>query len=302
MRSTAGTDVAVAVTGASGYIGRRVVAGLMERGVSVVALSRADEPGRFRDLRRGREGTLSELMAGTEALIHLAGRLVDDPVAPVSAYLEPNVVLTDRVLAAAVEHQVKVVVHASSRLVYPSDLRAAAVEDRDARPDTAYGLSKLWAEDVVRFRTLRTGTSAVSLRIAQVTGGDHPGLGVLNTFIRQAREEGRLTVRGRGAAVREVVHVDDVVECVIAALEHRGPWIPVNVGGVTSMTVAEIAEQVAESAGLGADAVRHVPVEREDLSVYALDSRRRREVLRWEPRWSMSDIIAEAMQQKEDSR
>lgn len=292
----------VAVTGASGYIGRRVVARLQGRGTPVVALSRAGEPGRFRDLRDGREGTLSELVAGTQALVHLAGRLVDDAAAPVSAYLEPNVVLTDQALAAAVEQHLDVVVHASSRLVYPSDLTTPAVEDRDARPDTAYGLSKLWAEDVVRYRTTGSETSALSLRVAQVTGGDHPGLGVINTFVRQARERGSLTVRGSGAAVREVVHVDDVVEAVIGALQHRGPWIPVNVGGAGAMTVAEIAAQVVECAGLGADAVRHVAVEREDLSVYAMDPTRRREVLPWEPRWSMPDIITEAMQQKEDSR
>ncbi|WP_193315394.1 NAD(P)-dependent oxidoreductase [Nostocoides sp. F2B08] len=294
--------MAVAVTGASGYIGRRVVARLQGEGTSVVALSRAGETGRFRDLLDGREGTLAELMVGTQALVHLAGRLVDDVAAPVEAYLEPNVVLTDRALAAAVEDHVEVVVHASSRLVYPSDLTTPAVEDRDARPDTAYGLSKLWAEDVVRFRTAGTGTSALSLRVAQVTGGDHPGLGVINTFIRQARETGRLTVRGSGAAVREVVHVDDVVEAVISALQHRGPWTPVNVGGVGPMTVAEIAGQVAESAGLGPEAVRHVPVDHDDLSVYALDPTHRREVLPWEPKWSMPDIITEAMQQKEESR
>ena len=302
MRSFAGSDVAVAVTGASGYIGRRVVARLLERGTTVVAISRTGEAGRFRDLRTGREGTLSELMTGTQALVHLAGRLVDDVAAPVAAYLEPNVVLTDHALAAAVEHHLDVVVHASSRLVYPSDLTSPAVEDRDARPDTAYGLSKLWAEDVVRFRTMGTSTSAVSLRIAQVTGGDHPGLGVINTFIRQARQTRGLTIRGSGAAVREVVHVDDVVEAVIGALQHRGSWTPVNVGGVGPMTVAEIAESVAECAGLGPESVHHVAVDRDDRSVYALDPTRRREVLPWEPRWSMPDIIAEAMQQKEDSR
>lgn len=292
----------VVITGASGYIGRHLVARLFELGTPHIPLSRGDEPGRFRNLRDGSQGPLIEHLAGASAVVHLAGRLVDDPLATVSAYVEPNVLLTDQVLGAAVESGVDAVVHVSSRLVYPSDLASPAVEDRDARPDTAYGLSKLWSEDVVRYRTAGSATSAVSLRVAQVTGGDHPGLGVINTFLEQARLTGSVSVRGAGVAVRELVHVNDVVEALLAALRFRGSWLPVNVGGTRSLTVAEIAAQVAECVGLGADAVRHIAVDAEDRSIYALDATRRRAVLAWEPTSTVADIIAEIVQRKEQLR
>jgi UDP-glucose 4-epimerase len=291
----------VVVTGASGYIGRALVAHLADAGIEHAALSRAGDAGAFRDLVSGRVATLGEHVAGASAVVHLAGRLVDDPSTTVVGYFGPNVGLTDDVAAAAVDHGVEVLVHASSRLVYPSTLSAPAVEDRDECPDSAYGLSKLWAEDVVRFRTAGTSTSALSLRIAQVTGRDHPGLGVLNAFVAQARS-GALTVRGEGLAVREIVHVDDVVRAIVAALSYRGSWRPVNVGGVAPVTVRELALEIAEQAGLGPGAVRHVPVEAEDRSCYALDPARRRSLLGWEPVVPWTGIIAEALERKEPPR
>lgn len=283
----------VVVTGATGYIGRSLCDQLVSNGDDVVALTRDGESGLFRCLRSGAVRDLVLHLDGADAVVHLAGRLVEDPSAGIAAYFGPNVELTEHVMNAASANNVDSVVHASTRLVYPRTLAAPALEDEDAAPDTPYGMSKRWAEDVVRAHADEAGMSALSLRMAQVTGGDHPGLGVINSFLRQARDKGEISVNGNGAAIRDIVHRDDVVRSIIAALRYRGKWLPVNIGGFAPVTIEQIARAVANAIGASADIVRHVPVGSEDLSCYALDTTRAHDVLDWSADLNLAAIIGE---------
>lgn len=288
----------VAVTGASGYIGQHVVAELRRQGHKVAPLTRSDAPGQYRDMLLGDVGTLTEHFASCQHAIHLAGQLVRDRSAGILAYVAANVELTYQAMNAAADAGLASVVHASSRLVYPATLREAAVEDRDACPDSAYGISKRWSEDVVRHTSATRSISATSLRIAQVTGGNHPGLGVVNSFTRQAGAAGEITVNGGGDAIREIVHVEDAARAFVAALDREGAWQAINIGGTRPVSIAEIAHLVA-AATESEVAVRHVDVSDEDLSRFTLDSTRARVELAWEPSWRPEDIIQEAVKNKE---
>ena len=282
----------VIVTGASGYIGQELVKQLVDLQYSVSALSRSTVPQEYVCMQSAVQGTLRDHLRNADAVVHLAGQLVRDPLAPVSDYLDANVVFTDAVMRAAIDEHVAVVVHASSRLVYPSTLTEAASEC-DARPDTPYGLSKLWAEDVVRYHCEKSRVAGLSLRIGQVTGGKHPGLGAINSFIRQAADHGIIRVAGAGNAVRDVVHVKDVVYAFLKALDYRGPWRALNLGGPAPVTIREMAETVAHIAGPQVSVIHDV-VEHEDTSCYALRQEEARHVLGWEPVEGIADIISEA--------
>lgn len=291
-------EMRVAVTGASGYIGQHVVEELRRQGHRVGPLTRSDVPGLYRDMLLGHVGTLTEHFESCQHAIHLAGQLVRDRSEGILEYFAANVEFTKEVMDAASDAGLASVVHASSRLVYPATLREAAVEDRDACPDSAYGISKRWAEDVLRHTSATRSISATSLRIAQVTGGDHPGLGVVNAFVRQARTAGEITVNGGGDAIREIVHVEDVARAFVAALGREGAWKAINIGGTRPVSIAEIAQLVADTTGREV-AIRHVHVNDEDLSRFALDSTRARAEIKWEPSWRPEDIIYEAVKNEE---
>lgn len=290
----------VLVTGASGYIGRHLTSALTSAATDVTALSR-DGSGRglFRCRVSGRVAPLPTHLEGVTHVAHLAGRLVDDPRAGVMDYFPANVQFTDEVLQAAVDAGVSVFVHASTRLVYPRTLVRPAREDRDAGPDSAYGISKSWAEDLVRFVANDSGLNALSLRISQVTGRDHPGLGVINSFVKQARRQRQITVHGAGEAIRDVIHVDDVVSALIAALQYRGPWLAINVGGSRPITIADMARMVAACAPEYIE-VRHVETDTEDTSSYALSPEQAQRVLSWTPTWTPEAIIEAIYASEED--
>lgn len=284
----------VLVTGASGYIGSHLVPRLVERGDEVRALTRSADHGVYRCLVTGTVADLDAHLTGVTHVVHLAGRLVDDPQADIGDYYPANVELTETLMQGARRAGVRSIAHASSRLVYPRTLTAPARERHDEHPDTAYGMSKLWAENVVRLYADDSSLSALSLRIGQVTGGGHPGLGVIRSFARQARVGGPVRIQGSGKAVREFVHVDDVVSAILASLDYEGRWRPVNIGGTRAISVEEIAHCVAALADQPVQ-VTHSPTERDDLSVYALDPTVARATLPWEPQRTPEQIIAEAL-------
>lgn len=285
----------VVVTGASGYIGSILRNVLRAEYSQVVALSRGREPGQYFCMNSGAQDSLAGHMEGADKVVHLAGKLVSDPGAGVLDYYEANVKLTDDVFNAAEQAGIQTLVHASSRLLYPNNLREPAVEDRDANPDTAYGISKKWAEDLLRFRSEKSGMSALSLRIAQVTGGSHHGLGVINRFFRQLQDHGAITVHGAGRAIREFVHVEDVARAFAAALKYEGGWQALNVGGTHAVSISDIATIVA--GGDPGAKIIYSDVDNEDLSCYALDKQKTQEVIGWRAEWTPDQIIYAARTQ-----
>jgi dTDP-glucose 4,6-dehydratase len=66
------------------------------------------------------------------------------------------------------------------------------------------------------------------------------------TMVRDALRQRRITVNAPGTQTRTLLHVDDCVRALQAAME-RQPAVPVNVGGTETMPVLEIAERIAEA-------------------------------------------------------
>lgn len=288
----------IVVTGARGFLGGHAVAHLRAQGYDVRPLGRGDD-GALRPLDEP-AGTatsapaLADLLAGADAVVHLAARSVDSLATPLASYLPANVVLTEDLMRAAVEAGVGRFVLASSRLAYPGHLRGPIREDEPEGPDTFYGLSKRMGEDLLALYARTTGIGTVALRIAQVVGPGDGGRGALPRLVGQALAGGPVTVSGKGAVVRDFVDVRDVATAL--ALAATRPDLPnplvANIG-TGGFSVAEMAREVATQCGLGEDAVVFETVEREDTSEYRLDTTRARDLLGWTASYGLSDMVRE---------
>jgi len=149
----------VLVTGANGFLGAAVCQALLEKGISVRGLTRtrdaALEPrvSRFlaTDLTDAR--ALDAALAGTEAVIHLAGRahVVDsDASESERAFQRANVDGTRAVMEAAVRQGVRRLLFTSSIKVMGEYAGRPWTEEDIPRPADAYGRSKLAAEELLR--------------------------------------------------------------------------------------------------------------------------------------------------------
>lgn len=218
----------VFVTGGAGFIGRRVVARLLDRGDSVVCPVR--DPGRANDLAAaGAELVQSDLsdvsaltaqMGGCDAVIHVAGsyRIGIRP-GERAAMWDANVGATERVLDAASAASVPRIVHVSTVNTF-GNTRGAIVDEKFER-DLGHGFlswydeTKLRSHEAAAERIAR-GAPIVIVQPGGVYGpNDHSGAGAQ---VRLAYE-GRLPYRALEDVGLSWVHVDDLAAGIVAALD-----------------------------------------------------------------------------------
>lgn len=196
------------VTGASGFIGRRLCAALREHGPVVALLRDSSQEGPWDEVviaDIARDEIPSAPFTGAAAVFHLAGRahaLAERP-SDLELYQRVNVEGTRRVAEAARAAGVR-------RLVFASSVKAMGEGDGGDTPLSPYGRSKLDAEDILR----RSGVAEpVVLRLSLVYG---PGVeGNLGGMLR-AVQSYRFPPPPRVPNRRSMVHVDDVVRVAIA--------------------------------------------------------------------------------------
>jgi UDP-glucose 4-epimerase len=199
------------VTGASGFIGRRLCAALRERGRVVALLRDSSASGPWDEAvvaDLSGDSIPAQAFAGADAVFHLAGRAhaVAERSSDLELYQRVNVEGTRRVAEAA---------HAAGvrRFVFASSVKAMGEGDGGDATLSPYGRSKRDAEDVVRMSGV---AEPVVLRLSLVYG---PGVeGNLGGMLR-AVQSYRFPPPPRVPNRRSMVHVDDVVRVAIACSE-----------------------------------------------------------------------------------
>ncbi|KUO42141.1 MAG: hypothetical protein APZ16_03665 [Candidatus Hadarchaeum yellowstonense] len=245
----------VLVTGGAGFIGSHLVDALLARGCPVTVLDnfstgseRNIAPHLKREdfrLVRGDirdPAALRRALQGVDAVVHLAA-LVSVPLSVKEPGLtrEVNVEGTLSLLRASQEAGVARFVYASSCAVYGEAKVLPIKEDSPLRPLSPYAESKLEAEGLCRAFYESGGFPAVSLRYFNVygprqSGGDYAG--VMLRFLERLRANQPPVIFGDGNQTRDFVHVSDVVEATLLALERprlEGEVINVGTGRRTSI-------------------------------------------------------------------
>lgn len=302
----------VLVTGAFGFVGAAVVPRLIAAGHDVVALTRGESAAApQRGDPRVVHGDvldpdgMAKAVAGVDGVVHLAAltRLRESFEFP-ELYRAVNADGTRHLVDAAVAETRRRgapmrFVQASTAAVYGVPRRQPVAEDAPTSPASPYGESKLAADEYL-LRSTDDLLGAVVLRafnIAGAAGGraDTDLARIIPKAIAVARgEAGLLQVNGDGSAVRDFVHVADLADGFVAALEFATPGCRevLNIGA-TGASIAQIIKAVELVSG-GPLAVEHLPPRHEPHSILA-DTGRARRLLGWRPeRSSLAEIVRDA--------
>jgi nucleoside-diphosphate-sugar epimerase len=234
----------VAVTGATGFIGRHLVASLLSRGVAVRAVVRPDSPhsappGAAVVRAPLQASALAGAFAGVEAVVHLAG-----VVSAVDAemYAAVNAGGTREVAAAADAAGARLVHISSLAAAGPAHASAPRGEDDAPTPLTPYGRSKLDSERALR--------ALPSLRWTILRPGVVYGPGdraVLPLFKLAAGFVA--PVVGRPGAAYTFVYISDVVRAIEAALDGTSVGQTFFVGHPQPVTPRGLLETIQTTIG-----------------------------------------------------
>lgn len=257
------------VTGAAGFIGSHLTAGLLDAGYSVIGLDNfsSGDPERldpFRPLDRFEfvegdvtDGTLlRELLGSVDHVFHQAARVsVPESFDTLRATSEVNCTGTATLLAAARDAGVDTAVVASSAAVYGSEVSCPVAEDDPLDPESPYALSKLWTEQLALQVDGHADLDAVALRYFNVFGpgqdADGEYASVVPAFVDRIAAGEPPVIYGDGHQSRDFVYVDDVVRANLAVADADVGGTVFNVARGERTTIRELAAYVSDA--LGAD-------------------------------------------------
>ncbi|MDA7977333.1 MAG: NAD-dependent epimerase/dehydratase family protein [Pirellulales bacterium] len=224
-RFTTSPQAPILVTGATGFIGGRLLAKLLAEGKRVRILTRR-EPAEHRDHPNlemvfgdlGDPGAVDQAVKGAALIYHVGGVVHGHP----HEFRRGSVEGTRNIVNSALEHEVDKIVYVSSLSVLHSSAgkhgetidESWLLEPR-AENRGIYTQTKLAAERIVDEAVKERGLPAVILRPAEVIGHGAP---LLSPGVA-LQAAGRLVIFGRGETVVPMVHVEDVVEGILAAAE-----------------------------------------------------------------------------------
>jgi nucleoside-diphosphate-sugar epimerase len=251
------------VTGAAGFIGSHLAIRLLADGHEVVGVdcfTDAYDPAiklrnvasirsnpRFTlvtgDLR---DPAILERLADCNVVFHLAGQagVRGGWGEDFAAYVERNVLATQRLLEVARGASLSAFVLASSSSVYGEAPRLPVRETDSCHPLSPYAISKLAAEQLGLAYWRQHNVPLVALRYFAVFGpGQRPDM-AFSRFIAALRAGDPLPIYGDGLQRRDFTYVDDAVEATMAAATRRVAGEVINVGSGTSTSVRDVVGQL----------------------------------------------------------
>jgi len=316
------------VTGGAGYIGAHTVRLLRRRGYEVTVvddLSRGYRhnvaSGAFHQMRVQQTDAIAEVLAGHDAVIHFAAYIsVGESMRVPELYFENNVSGSLSLAAAMLRAGLKHLVFSSTAAVYGIPHASPILESFPIVPVNPYGESKVMVETMLRWFDAMHGLRSVCLRYFNACGADpEGGLGeehdpethLIPLMLRAVVTGEPFTVFGTdydtpdGTCIRDYIHVNDLAEAHILAVEALlagGASDQFNVGTGIGHSVLEMVRGVEEVTGRKAPYV--VGPRREgDSPALVANADKLRSVLGWEPRFAgVHDIVSTAWRFEEQRK
>ncbi|MGA2272635.1 MAG: UDP-glucose 4-epimerase GalE [Bryobacteraceae bacterium] len=312
----------ILVTGGAGYIGSHTVRLLLERGYDVAVVDnlskgyRQNVPaGRLYEMDVAGTSALTGLMRQlkTEAVVHFAALIaVGESMAEPERYFVNNVAGSLSLLDAMVGAGVKHMVFSSTAAVYGNPHAVPILETFPIQALNPYGESKVMVETALGWFDRIHHLTSVCLRYFNAAGAapdgalgeqHEPETHLIPLILRAVLTGQPVTVFGEdydtpdGTCIRDYIHVEDLAEAHILALEHLlagGASDQFNVGTGSGHSVREVIRTVEEVTGRKVPYVMGTRRAGDAASLVASSSKLRAK-LGWQPRSSdLKTIVTHA--------
>lgn len=284
------------VIGGTGFIGSHVAKVLLGRQRHITVIGRNPVPpgslpkgvhyvaGDYSDYN-----FLMKILRGADEVINLAYSTVpktsfEDPIQDITSNLPAAVRLFEAASSLAVK---KIVLVSSGGTVYGRANKLPITEDQPTNPISPYGITKLAIEKyAMMFKEIKD-VPIVCVRPANAYGeGQKPfvGQGFIATAMASILNRQEIVLFGETGTIRDYIHVTDIANGVVAALEHGTPGLCYNIGsgiGRSNKDVLDAIYPFAKNAGFEPQ-IRISPPRRFDVPANVLDSKKLIEETGWQ--------------------
>ena len=298
----------VLVCGATGFIGRNTVEYLSQRtDINLIAVEhekpRFDCPNvewitadltRQEDVARALHNI--DIVIQAAATTSGAGDIVNRPY----IHAADNAVMNSHIFRSAYDQNVGQVVFFSCTVMYPSSEIALREEDFTGEIAPHYfgvGWTKVYLEKMSKFYAGLGRTKYTVLRHSNIYGPhDKYDLershmfGATVTKVMTA-QEGPIVVWGEGEEARDLLYVDDLIDCVERVMERQDkPFGLYNIGYGEAFAVKEVVRRIIAASGkeLETEFDRSKPTLKTSLF---LDCSRAKAALEWHPKTDFNDGV-----------
>ena len=188
---------------------------------------------------------VSDAVDGADVVLHLVSTTLpkgsnDDPIYDV----QTNVVASLQMLNAMVARKVgRIVFISSGGTVYGNPVYLPIDEKHPTDPLVSYGITKLAIEKYLHLFEHLHGIKAISLRVANPYGERQrieTAQGAVGVFLHRAISGIPLDIWGDGTVTRDYIHVSDVAEAFVQAIDYRGAKRTFNISSGVGVSLNEL--------------------------------------------------------------
>ncbi len=313
----------ILVTGGAGYIGSHTVKQLTKRNNSVIVIDNLSRghieaiPNnvKFLNCDLSNFDKLNELITNEniESIIHFAAfAYVGESVEKPSIYYENNVIGSFNLLKAAVNNNIKKFVFSSTCSLYGNPAIVPISEAESVKPINPYANTKFCVEKIINDFDIAYGLKSVILRYFNAAGADfeseigeshNPETHLIPLVLDVALgKREKIKVFGDdyntkdGTCIRDYIHVNDLADAHIKALEYLEKNNNSNIfnlgtgNGYSVMEIINTAERITNKK-IPYEIVSRRPG---DPDILVADNKKAKDVLNWENKSNLDDIILSA--------
>jgi UDP-glucose 4-epimerase len=303
----------ILVTGGAGYIGSTAVSMLLAAGHKVNVLDDLStghseylpEEANFIQGTLLSDSDLEKAISGCDAVMHFAAKsLVGESVEKPALYQEVNVGGSTALLNKMKAHDISRIVFSSTAATYGEPKRIPISEDDLPEPKNPYGQTKLEIDKLIS----GSGLSAISLRYFNVAGAletkrgwlaerHNPETHLIPNVLKATKN---LPVKifgtdwptADGTCIRDYVHVVDLIEAHIAALNNlsEGKHEIINLGSGSGYSVKEVIAAAELAVGHKIPAIESQR-RAGDPAVLIADITKAKKYLNWQPTHDLNQMV-----------